>query len=200
MLFSRDPHDNNVLLLEQFPSDVGILLDIIADNPETITNPNLTITQCLRLYQMADEYELHSALRQQIYLLIGRHIIENPFEALAVACKREKLDMELACLAIKSFHLVPPSGLSKASRHVYKQTQYATSWIDLMNPANWTVHYIERCGPLAFSSYIGAYLENCCTPKGVVQQAASEEQRAKLMAKVAITFKSRYLERLPRIF
>jgi hypothetical protein len=130
-----------VVTLPEPSEDVRVFLAIISNRAGSVDAFASNFKTSIRLYKMSKKYALESCPALWISMLLLRYLEEDPLETFAMACEQKAIDVPLAVECIKNF-VKPAVGDS------YGQTY---------DPVGWSDEIINRCGLVAYSSYVKAY-------------------------------------------
>jgi hypothetical protein len=168
--------EDNIVPLPEPGDDIASLLKIISRSAGDVNEFPSDLQKSLRLLKLARKYDVTGANEVWISLLVERYIKSDPFECFAVACESTPTDADLAKKAIRHFPSDPVPRLFLGNRkfpstgqeqelcgHLTICPEYARK----IDPAFWTIEYVNRLGTLNFLQYVRAWRQAYVKPINV---------------------------------
>jgi hypothetical protein len=133
---------DGVVTLPEPSEEVRVFLAIISNRAGSVEAFASNFRTSIRLYKMSKKYAFESCPALWINTLLLRYLEEHPLETFAVACEQKSIDVPLAIECIKNFVKQPSASSMHGAAY---------------DPSEWSDHFIEKCGLVAYSSYVKAY-------------------------------------------
>jgi hypothetical protein len=154
--------EDNIVPLPEPGDDIASLLKIISRSAGDVNEFPSDLQKSLRLLKLARKYDVTGANEVWISLLVERYIKSDPFECFAVACESTPTDADLATKAIRPFPS-DPGQEQELCGHLTICPEYARK----IDPAFWTIEYVNRLGTLNFLQYVRAWRQAYVKPINV---------------------------------
>ncbi|KAJ9120075.1 hypothetical protein QFC22_002973 [Naganishia vaughanmartiniae] len=164
---------NGDLFLDERSDDLEVFLKIITHKAGPLHQFRPTSQQSLRLYKMGKRYAVEECFSLWINTALRRFNEQYSLETFAAACEQKVMDLSLAVESTRNF--------GKGALEI-RNEEKRLDYLRRFDPTEWDAGYVRRCGTVAYSSYVNAFVKLDVSPG--LRASSTASMTKKLMEEV----------------